>query len=99
MLNDYIEENNNQFWQHIKSYKYKQTPQQQPSLDKMYEHFKNMNQYTNNKVTNFDRYVIKYVNQMNSNALTIPELDKNITNKEIIETINKLKITKLMEII
>ena len=94
MLNDYTEENNNEFWQHIKSYNYKQSPQQQPPLDKMYEHFKNMNQYTNNKVTNFDRYVIKYVNQMNSNALIIPELDKNITNKEIMETINKLKNNK-----
>ena len=31
---------------------------------------------------------------MNSNALIIPELDKNITNKEIIETINKLKNNK-----
>ena len=25
MLNDYTEENNNQFWQHIKSYNYKQS--------------------------------------------------------------------------
>ena len=31
---------------------------------------------------------------MNSNSLIIPELDKNITNKEKIETINKLKNNK-----
>ena len=93
MLNDYTEENNNQFWQHIKSYNNKQSQQQQPPLDKMYEHFKNINQCTNNKVTNFDRYVIKYINQMNSNSLIIPELDKKIT-KEIIETNNKLKNNK-----